>query len=177
MFLGGFLKNRKEVGSVVQSSPFLARGMVGDEAFAEARNILELGPGLGGITGEIVRRMRPDATLTLVELNGDFCRELRKRFAADARVRVLNLSALALAKHSAEPADYIVSSIPLANMNAAAQEKLFDEVKKALAPKGVFVQFQYSVMSLGLLKKCFSSVGVRFTVLNFPPAFIYVCRM
>lgn len=174
LFLNEFLKNRKAVGSVIRSSSFLARKMTYGRSFKNAKTIVELGPGLGCITKRIVRSMHPLATLTTVEINPDFCRELRKRFA-EPRVRVLNVGAEHMSRYIAEPVDYIASGIPLANLSEAEQTALFTEIRNVLAPKGVYVQFQYSLASLELLKKYFS-VRLRFTPFNIPPAFVYMCR-
>ncbi|MBM3257316.1 MAG: methyltransferase domain-containing protein [Candidatus Liptonbacteria bacterium] len=174
LFVRQFLRNRREVGSVIPSSPFLVRTMLAVPSLAPARKILELGAGLGCMTEGIVRRMRPDASVTVVEVNPVFCRELRKRFT-DPRVRVLNLSVFALAAHRTERFDCIISSIPLANFTPAEQERLVEEVTRVLAPDGVYVQYQYSLISLRLLRKRFRSVRVRFVPLNIPPAFVYIC--
>lgn len=175
LFLNGFFKNWKETGSVMPSSSFLARKMMNNPSFAKAKTILELGPGLGCVTEEIVRNMRPDATLTLVEINPVFCRELMKRFK-EPQVRVLNISASQMSEYVREPVDYIISGIPLANLSNAKQSELFEAIRGVLAPAGVYVQFQYSFFSLRLLRKHFRSVAVRFTLFNIPPAFVYVCR-
>ena len=175
LFVGAFLKNRKDVGSVISSSSFLARKMINDPSFANAGNIVELGPGLGCVTEEIVRRMHSEAVLTLVEINPDFCDELRKRFE-EPRIRVLNISALEMSKFVREPVDYIISGIPIANLSDVKQSELFDAIRDALAPAGVYVQFQYSLLSLRLLRKHFHSVDIRFTLFNIPPAFVYVCH-
>ena len=63
----------------------------------------------------------------------------------------------------------------LLQTSGAEQESLFREISAVLAPAGVYVQFQYSLKSLYLLKKYFS-VRLRFTLFNIPPAFVYVCR-
>ena len=175
VFISAFLKDHRTVGSVVGSSSFLARKMIGESSFNDARSIVELGPGLGGITKEILGAMHPDATLTIVEINPIFCRELKKQFN-DARITVLNISANEMSRYISQPVDYLISGIPLANKKSVEQNELLTEIRKILAPTGVYVQFQYSLLSLGNLKKHFPSISLKFTPLNFPPAVIYICH-
>ena len=174
-FFGAFLKNRKETGSVTGSSRFLARKMVDHASFSSARSIVELGPGLGSITKEILRRMHSDATLFAFEVNTDFCRTLANRFQ-DSRFRLYNASADSVSRYISVKADYVLSGIPLANLSVHETASLLNEVEKILAPGGVFVQFQYSLLSYTRLKEHFKHISLRFTLLNIPSAFVYVCQ-
>ncbi len=175
IFLSEFARHRKEVGSIANSSRFLAKKMISDPAFREARRIVELGPGLGSITKQIVRQMHPDATLKVFETNKNFCEKLREKFA-DPRVTILNVSACSLSERLPYKADYIVSGIPLAVLGREEHLFLLREIEKTLDREGVFVQFQYSLASYRRLKQFFPSIEILFVPLNIPPAFVYVCR-
>src|SRR5438132_13283279 len=80
------------LGSIVPSSRFLIRQLLQPINWARARVIVEYGPGVGGITAELLRHMRPDATLIAIEMNPDFVKYLRGALA-DRRLRGVEWSA------------------------------------------------------------------------------------
>ena len=63
LFARNFLRYPKVLGSVVPSSRFLVDQLLKHVDWDAARLIVEYGPGVGTFTGEILRRMRPDAQL------------------------------------------------------------------------------------------------------------------
>src|SRR5258708_30502229 len=70
-------RNPRMRGSIVPSSRFLIKQLLEPIDWAQARVIVEYGPGVGGITAEILRRMRPDASLIAIEINPEFVSFLR----------------------------------------------------------------------------------------------------
>ena len=92
LFARNFFKNPKMLGSVIPSSRFLVDQLLRDIQWDTAKTIVEYGPGVGTITGEILKRMRDDATLVVFEVNDEFVDMLQRRFS-DPRLRVLHRSA------------------------------------------------------------------------------------
>lgn len=173
-FFKGFLKNWKEVGSVIPSSRFLTSKMLEPIDFEKARVIVELGPGLGCITNKILENMNEDARLIIFEINSDFCRELGK--CKDSRLTVFNVSALDMTYHLKEiKADYVISGIPLSTLADDSRPLLLKAIKNILSDGGVYIQFQYSLGAYKKLKSLFSKVALKFTLFNAPPAFVYQC--
>lgn len=173
-FIKGFLKNWKEVGSVIPSSRFLAKKMLEPIDFEKARVIVELGPGLGCITHKILEMMEEDARLLIFEINPDFCRELNEN--KDSRLTVFNVSALDMTFHLKEiKADYVISGIPLSTLGDDSRSILLKAIKNILSEGGVYIQFQYSLGAYKKLKSIFNKVVLKFTLLNTPPAFVYQC--
>ncbi|KKR52484.1 MAG: putative phospholipid N-methyltransferase [Parcubacteria group bacterium GW2011_GWA1_40_21] len=173
-FIKGFLKNWKEVGSIIPSSRFLANKMIDPIDFKKAKVIVELGPGLGCFTGKILEMMREDAKLLIFEINSDFCNELKKN--KDSRLAVFNVSALDMAYHLKEiKADYVISGIPLSTLVDDSRGLLLKAIKNILSGGGVYIQFQYSLGAYKKLKSLFSKVSFKFTLFNAPPAFVYQC--
>src|SRR5712664_2210613 len=76
LFARNFFRHPRMLGSIVPSSRFLIKQLEPID-WAQARVIVEYGPGVGGITAEILRRMRPDASLIVIEINAEFVRFLR----------------------------------------------------------------------------------------------------
>ena len=173
-FIKGFLKNWKEVGSVVPSSRFLTKKMIKPIDFEKAKVIVELGPGLGCITHKILELMNKDAKLFVFEINPDFCQDINNN--KDSRLTVFNVSALDMIYHLKEiKADYVISGIPLSTLTKDSRSILLKAIKNILSDRGIYIQFQYSLGAYKKLKSLFSKVSIDFTLLNAPPAFVYQC--
>lgn len=178
-FFREFLKDRKMVGSIIPSSAALVKQLIKPINFEDAKCIVELGPGNGCVTREILKRMRPDAKLLTFELNKPFCDKLESW--GDQRMIVIHDSAHKieeyLAKYGYTKADYIVSSLPLTNIPGKIKINIINGVVQTLKPGGTFTQFQYYKTAEKLLRKKFKRVSIRFTPLNIPPAFVYICQL
>lgn len=172
VFFRELMKNWREVGSVVPSSSFLVRKMLSKIDFISARLVVELGPGTGPMTKEILSLLHPDGRLIVIESNEIFCRMLRE--ISDSRLSVECTSAAELSRVlEGEKADAIVSGLPLAVIDCSTVKKILEGVKQNLVSGGIFVQFQYSLASKKLLKTYFETGRVDFTPANVPPAFVY----
>lgn len=175
-FFVQFLKNWKTVGSITPSSRFLAQKIAQQIDFSRARNIVELGPGTGVITRELLARMDPAAKLYAIETNPEFCKALTSNIN-DPRLRVLHTSALHLPRYyRPQTVDYIVSGIPLTLLGKEETKNLINAGINVLKPGGRNIQYQYSLVSQELLESLFEEVDISFTLLNTPPAFIYTCN-
>jgi phospholipid N-methyltransferase len=184
-FLAAFLRDPFTTGSVAPSSRWLAARMVREAGLADARTVVELGPGTGAITQAIVRDLEGEALFVAVEFNPAFAAALARGFP---RARVLNdtaerLPAL-LAEQERPSADCILSRLPFAAFPKAQQERLLDAVERALAPGGRFVTYAYipaAWLAPGrslrrLLESRFPRLETTPVVWrNLPPAFVYRC--
>jgi phospholipid N-methyltransferase len=77
LFFRNFFRHPRMLGSIIPSSRFLIKQLLQPIDWEKARVIVEYGPGVGGITAEILRRMRPDARLIAIEMNPEFVSFLR----------------------------------------------------------------------------------------------------
>lgn len=179
-FLKQFLKEKKTVGSVAPSSKHLAKKMLKDVDFENGRTFVELGPGTGVFTREIVKSMHPDAKLFVFELHKPFHDALEAEFKNYIKVTVVNKSAEEICNvikaHRVEEVDTIISSLPLANFNQKLVHDILTNAYKALKKEGVYVQFQYSLKSKKHIKEVFSNLELSFTARNLPPAFVYTSK-
>lgn len=174
VFLKGFFKNWREVGSPVPSSRHVAKRICQFIDFERARTIVEIGAGTGVITHEILNSLQPDGQLIVFEVNEEFCQQLRS--IGDSRLTVHNISAFEMHRVLIEKADYLVSGIPIATLAKAEFSRLCSAVNQVLQTNGFFIQLQLSLVSYGKLKRSFREVNVGFTLRNTPPAFMYRCR-
>lgn len=179
-FIKQFFKDKKMVGAVSPSTRFLCEKMLADIDFKSSKLILELGPGTGIFTDEIIKRMADDAVLLAFELNDNFYESLAERIH-DPRVRIIHDSAEYIQKYLDElgentKADVVVSSLPLMVFPESLRNAVVDASHDCLKEKGKYVQFQYSLQSKKLLESKYKDVSIKFTVKNFPPAFVYSCN-
>ncbi len=174
-FLKEAIKNIRQTGSVVESSTYLSEMMLNNLAFGKNLHIVELGAGTGNMTRSLLEKMSPCSKLTSFEINPQLFDKLTK-FNDDRLVNV-NDTATRLSDYvSDQSVDYIVSGLPLANINVKEKAGILDACIRILKPYGSYVQFQYSLNDLGLLKRNFAYVNCDFTLRNFPPAFVYYAR-
>jgi phospholipid N-methyltransferase len=178
LFARTFLRNPVMLGSVIPSSRFLIKGVLEPIDWERARVIVEYGPGVGTITGEILNRMRADAKLIVIEMNREFVRYLRETFR-DERLQVVEGSAAdvreVLAKSGFAHAEYIISGIPLGSMQLRVRENIVRQTKAALAPGGAFVVYQFTSRVLPELQRVFEVVNRGREWLNVLPAHLFFC--
>ena len=144
----------------------------------KARVIVEYGPGVGTITQEILKRMRPDAVLLALELNEEFVSFLQEEIV-DPRFHAVHASASdvrkVLGKLGLPCADYIISGIPYSTMPHAVRSEVMQESRQVLHPEGALLVYQFTGTVLPYLKSSFGSVRQNFQFLNILPARIFYC--
>lgn len=178
LFARNFFKFPAMLGSVIPSSRFLVNDVLSQVDWDRARVIVEFGPGVGTMTQEVLKRMRPDATLVAIELNREFVDFLQAQ-VPDPRLRVVHASAgevrAVLARLGLESADYIISGIPYTNMPEAARREIVEQSRQALSPQGALLIYQFTRTVLPYLESNFGSVREGFQLLNIFPARIFHC--
>jgi phospholipid N-methyltransferase len=179
LFARNFFRHPRMLGSIVPSSRFLIKQLLEPIDFGRARVIVEYGPGVGGITQEVLRRMRSDAALIAIEMNPDFVSYLRNSIT-DKRLQVVEGSAVAvdeiLRRFGYTQADYIISGIPFSTIPAPLRERILRKTRDLLEPGGAFLVYQFSTRVLQDLKRIFGYVGRRFEPLNVLPAHLFICQ-
>jgi phosphatidylethanolamine/phosphatidyl-N-methylethanolamine N-methyltransferase len=148
-FFRQFRTQFQTTGSIVPSSRHLARAMTRQIAVPRGpARILEVGPGTGAVTRQILKLLKSGDCLDLVELNESFANLLRERFqndpdfrpaAGQAQVHVCGIEAF----KSDAPYDFIVSGLPFANFSAGFVDQLVNAMFGLLAPGGQLTYFEY----------------------------------
>ena len=180
LFARNFFRHPRMLGSIVPSSRFLIKELLQPIDWNQARVIVEYGPGVGVITAEILRRMRSDAVLIVIEMNPDFVTHLRSTLP-DERLRVVEGSAESVGEileHFGHgKANYIISGIPFSTISADVRERILRNTSEALAPGGAFLVFQFSTRVLEDLQRVFHYVVRKFEPLNVLPAHLFFCQL
>ncbi len=178
LFASNFLRHPHMLGSIIPSSRFLVNRVLKPIDWQRARVIVEYGPGVGTLTGEILRRLHRDAHLVVIETNRDFVQFLR-RSLPDQRLHVEHTSAadvqLVLQRLGLPRASYIISGIPLGSMPDPVRTDIVAKSRDALEPGGEFLVYQFTSRVLPVLRRTFGSVRRGFEGRNFPPAQLFVC--
>jgi len=176
LFARNFFRHPRMLGSLVPSSRFLIRELLDPIRWERARVIVEYGPGVGGITAEILQRMRPDAQLIAIETNTEFVRFLRGSLP-DERLHVVAGSAAdvraILRSAQAESASYVISGIPFSTLPVSEREHILRQTRAVLEPDGQFLVYQFSARVLPDLQRIFGYVERGFAPLNVLPAHLF----
>ncbi|MEK8128423.1 phospholipid methyltransferase [Paenibacillus filicis] len=175
-FFGEFLSHASQVGSIIPSSPWLTRYMLPPALpWHKMRRIAELGPGTGVFTKHIQLQRSSASQLYLFEQNDSFRTDLAVRYP---QLPILE-DALQLAEvvqETGRPFDLIVSGLPFANFPIELRERLFHSIHEALAPNGIFLAFQYTLLLRKQFEAYFSVVDTGYTWMNIPPAWVFKCK-
>jgi phospholipid N-methyltransferase len=178
LFARNFFRHPRMLGSIVPSSRFLINQLLKPVDWGRANVIVEYGPGVGGITAEVLKRMRRDATLLAIETNPEFAGFLRSSIDDD-RLHVVEASAESvidiLRQYGFARANYIISGIPFSTMPASQRDRILRRTQAVLEPHGAFLVYQFSTRVLRDLKNIFPNVRRKFALLNVLPAHLFFC--
>jgi phospholipid N-methyltransferase len=147
--------------------------------------LVEVGAGTGPMTRALVDA-HPDNPLLVLEPDPKLAEICRQRVpeATVHEVYAQRLPSL-LEQGGHAGADRVVSSLPLAGWPAELQAEVLDTLRDAMSPDGIMVTFSYVLSpclpagrrARALLEARFARVEMSSVVwLNFPPAFVYICR-
>ncbi len=173
-FAWNFLCHPVRNASLIPSSTFASKAMLLGVDFSAVQTVVELGPGTGVFTEEILRRCKPNTKVLLIELEQDYVTLLRKKFGT--RVVVENASAhlldAILAKNGMTKVDLIVSGLPF-SLPHEVKEKLFASLRVHIAHGTHYRFFTYNPP---LMKRVYANLPIQkisFVARNFPPLWVY----
>jgi phospholipid N-methyltransferase len=166
------------------------------------RRILEVGPGTGAVTAQIVRDLRPHDWLTLVERNDQFVARLRQRIDSDkvfqSAAKCIELIHAGIEEISeVEPYHVIVSGLPFNNFTVSFVEQIIGKLGRLLTPQGTLSFFEYIAVRplkalvsqraerdrLRGIERVLQNMLIRHEITrdrvltNFPPAWVHHVRI
>lgn len=146
VFLGEFVRNPRQLGSIIPSSGFLKQRIVAAAELKSASVIVELGPGNGGTTRSILKAMPSGATLLSIELNEGLYALTRD--ISDPRYIAHHGDASGLSdilrQHQLNQPDVVISGIPFSCMDPDTGRSILHTIKQELTAGGRFVAYQVS---------------------------------
>ena len=181
-FFSAAVVNRAQIGAVVPSQRFLIERMIAPVPRSYTGRIVELGAGTGALTLRLAARC-PHARVLACEINSTLARHIRWTLAStrlSGRIEVVLDAAehllARLGQRDETSPDFIISGIPLGNLRREAVLDLVGAISRALAPGGMYIQFQYSLLDRKKIKQKFARLSTAPVLLNFPPAVVYYAK-
>ncbi len=182
VFLTNFRKSPRTVGAIAPSSQRLARTMLDGLDLGPAARVVELGPGTGAVTGEIVRRLPPSATCLAIDINPEFSDRVASRWPQLKSVcgRAEHLVEIA-GTRDLLPVDHIVSGLPFASLPGTTARDIVTAIGRTLRDGGTFTTFQYihayGFPSAAAVRRLLTAQmgappSVAVVMGNLPPAFV-----
>ncbi|MEY4832045.1 MAG: hypothetical protein RL527_258 [Planctomycetota bacterium] len=149
-FLRQFFRDARNTGSIMPSSPALARTMVAGLGAGAPQRWLEVGPGTGPFTRALLATKRPGDRLVIVELSKEFCVQLDKDILAPwkaanashaAEVSLVNAP---IEQAKLEPGfDHVVCGLPFNNFPPELVERIMVQLRELIRPGGSLRYFAY----------------------------------
>ncbi len=149
-FLRQFFRDARNTGSIMPSSPALARAMVHGIATGAPQRWLEVGPGTGPFTRALLAAKRPGDRLVIVELSKEFCTRLDadilvpwKRANPEQAAEVVLINA-PIEDAKLEPGfDHVVCGLPFNNFPPELVERIMVQLRALIRPAGSLRYFAY----------------------------------
>jgi phospholipid N-methyltransferase len=181
-----FLRSPRTVGALSPSSRALARAIASQLQPGHHRRIIELGPGTGALTCEIIGQLGPEDRLLAVDIDPAFVRQLQGRWptlecVCGSAARLHEIAA----DHGMASADHIISGLPFATLPVEMTRQILTGVEQTLRPGGMFTTFQYThayplSTSAAFRRQMTALMGAppdrRLVVRNVPPCFVLTWR-
>jgi phospholipid N-methyltransferase len=186
VFLKRFLKNPRQVGALAPSSRVLAHEMLRHVSLTPESHVVELGPGTGVFTREIISRLPAGAKFLAVDIDPHFCDTLRARWPSlDCECGSAEHLPAIIAARGWTDVDSIVSGLPFASLPTALSRAILSAIQATLRPGGEFTTFQYvhaypTPAAAAFRREMTARFGPmsdrRFVGGNIPPAFVLSWR-
>jgi phosphatidylethanolamine/phosphatidyl-N-methylethanolamine N-methyltransferase len=176
VFFKGFVKHPVMVGSIIPSSDRTVKKMLAPVDWDNTKLFVEYGPGIGTFCQPVLDRMRPDATLLVIDLNPDFIDYLRKTIR-DSRFIAVHGSAAdvneTIAQFGFKNADYILSGLPFSTLPNNLGPVIAEETAKALRPGGAFLVYQFRARARDFMEPHFRRIDNGFEIWNVLPCHLF----
>jgi phospholipid N-methyltransferase len=150
IFLREGLQTFKSTGSICSSSRWAALEMTAPLRASKkrAKKILEVGPGTGVITFQILRDMGPDDQLTICEINPRFMDALKKRleFLPEFKLHEDRVSFFCGPVQELDAGikfDFILSAIPFLNLDLHLVKAIFDKYRELSTGQTTLTYYEY----------------------------------
>lgn len=149
VFFRQFRENFESTGAIAPSGRYLGRSLARFVTPTDRpRRILEVGPGTGAVTKEILRKLQPQDQLDLVELNDKFVACLQDKLTGDelyrshaAQMKIIHDMVQAVPGEQCY--DLIISGLPLNNFQPEVIQSILATFQRLLVPGGTISFFEY----------------------------------
>jgi len=173
LFASNDIRSPLRNGSIIPSSRAASAGMVQSVDFSRIDTIVELGPGTGVFTQEVLRRCKSDTKILLIEIERSYVKLLKRKFGDRVIVEYASAHHLdeLMAKHGIARPDLVLSGLPF--MEREIGKVLFASIKQHTDRGTIYRFFTYMPP---VMKHVYRELPVRklsFILKNFPPFWVY----
>lgn len=193
-FFANSLSEFDTSAAILPSSRALVDAMLAPLPLADAKVVVEFGPGTGAMTRSLLEKMRPDAKLYAIELDPTLHATLAKTITDPRLVAICGDAAEVkqiLEKDGHSTCDALLSSLGLSLIPGTARDAIWRGALSVLKPDTVVTQFayvhaKYVVISPtrgfwrfdadAYLRERFESIEKRYIWPNIPPAIAFTLR-
>ncbi|MSU55453.1 MAG: SAM-dependent methyltransferase [Candidatus Taylorbacteria bacterium] len=173
LFGWNFIKHPIQNASIIPSSITAAKAMLDNIDFSTIKTVVELGPGNGVFTNEILKKSSKNTTIILIEIEKTYVDLLNKKFSGKVIVEHGSAYCLntILKKYNIDRPDLIISGLPFSI--PGIKKELLNPIKKHTENGTIFRFFTYLPP---IMKHIYIDLPVRkvsFVLKNFPPLWIY----
>ncbi|ODS57589.1 MAG: SAM-dependent methyltransferase [Agrobacterium sp. SCN 61-19] len=177
-FFKGMMQGPKLVGAIVPTSSVTAKRMASVIEPKSGLPVLELGPGTGVITKQILARGVPAEKIVSVEYSEDFYRRLVEDYAG---VNFIHGDAFDLKNILGDFADKtfdcVISAVPMLSFPMEARIQLLEDLLSRIPEGRPVVQITYGPVSPIIAKPDrYHIQHFDFVVRNIPPAQLWIYR-
>ena len=177
-FFKGMMQGPKTVGAIVPTSSVTAKRMASVIDVKLGLPVLELGPGTGVITKQILARGVPAAKIVSVEYSEDFYRRLVEDYAG---VNFIHGDAFDLKNilggFADQTFDCVISAVPMLSFPMEARIQLLEDLLSRIPQGRPVVQITYGPVSPIIAKPDrYHIQHFDFVVRNIPPAQLWIYR-
>lgn len=180
-----FFKDLKQTGAIAPSSKFLAKDLVAQLKKqvgcdrCKPLKILEVGPGTGPLTKQIIKHLRPQDKLDVVEIHKKFFQIVKSRY----RLPNVQIHHADILQYQPEyQYDFIFSSLPYENMPEEISREIWKKKLTLCSDEACISYFKYvkfrnfkSDFEEEVVKKYGRDKKIVF--LNLPPAKVYTLEI
>lgn len=180
-----FFKDLKQVGAIAPSSKFLAKDLVAQlkkqltNNYCPPLNILEIGAGTGPLTKQIIKHLRPQDQLDIVEIHKKFYQIIKAKYQ-QSNLEIHHTDILNFQPDHRY--NFIFSSLPYENMPEEISRQIWKK-KLNLCSSNAFISYfkyvKFRNFKCDFEEKVVNKFGQdkKFVLLNLPPAKIYTLEI
>ena len=176
VFFKGFVKHPVMVGSIIPSSDRTVKKMLAPVDWDNTKLFVEYGPGVGTFCQPVLDRMRPDATLLVIDLNEDFIDYLRETIR-DSRFIAVHGSASdvneIISQFGFKHADYVLSGLPFSTLPNNLGPVIAEATARAIRPGGAFLVYQFRARARDFMTPHFRRIDSGYEAWNILPCHLF----
>ncbi len=174
------LKNFKTSGTFTDASKFTIKKIIDSIPFMQEQVVVELGIGNGVISEAIIAAMQKNSTYIGFELNPLFYnkvnQKIKKKHVTFVLKNALDLKEV-LTEMNIKHVSIFLSTLPLNMLKNEEVTSILEQAKFFMDTHSKFLVSVHNPLIKNTLKKSFPSIDTSIVLRNFPPYFIYSCKL